>query len=182
MFFVADNIYWNMWMIRFSFNMWMLGRLSPCAMIYILLHMWIWTSDLFAPWQLLWISIVVLLQDSSAKNVKDVALDPMQEAFVGSADWPMEFGRLQKTIIGLWQACNMPLVHRTYFFLLFRGDPADSIYMEVEFRRLTFMKEMFADEGQAMQDGRTITLATRFFIPSSLHHMHWLFTCWMLYY
>lgn len=105
-------------------------------------------------------------------NVKDAALDPMQESLVPSTDWSMEFERLQRLIIELWQACNVPLIHRTYFFLLFRGDSTDSIYMEVEFRRLTFLKEMFADGGQAVADGRTITLASRFPLLSPLNYLH----------
>ncbi|KAJ0830875.1 putative kinesin-like protein [Helianthus annuus] len=32
------------------------------------------------------------------------------------------------------------LIHRTYFFLLFKGDRSDSVYMEVELRRLSFLK------------------------------------------
>ncbi|KAK4757213.1 hypothetical protein SAY87_007340 [Trapa incisa] len=94
---------------------------------------------------------------SGLMGVKDVALDPMHEPSVPSAGWSVEFERLQRSIIELWQACNVPLIHRTYFFLLFRGDPTDSIYMEVEFRRLTFLKEMLADGGQAVVDGRNIT-------------------------
>lgn len=35
-------------------------------------------------------------------------------------------------------------MHRTYFFLLFKGDPADNIYMEVEHRRLSFIKSSFS--------------------------------------
>lgn len=54
--------------------------------------------------------------------------------------WPLEFEKQQQEIIELWQACQVSLVHRTYFFLLFKGDPADSIYMEVELRRLSFVK------------------------------------------
>jgi centromeric protein E len=45
------------------------------------------------------------------------------------------------------------LVHRTYFFLLFKGDEADSVYMEVEHRRLSFILTSFsaapAAEGEA---------------------------------
>uniref|UniRef100_A0A2N9HVB8 N-acyl-aliphatic-L-amino acid amidohydrolase n=1 Tax=Fagus sylvatica TaxID=28930 RepID=A0A2N9HVB8_FAGSY len=67
---------------------------------------------------------------ASIKNVKDVGLDPMQDDPGSPSKWPSEFKRLQKEIIGLWNACNISLVHRTYFFLLFKGDPADSIYME----------------------------------------------------
>lgn len=56
-----------------------------------------------------------------------------------SSDWSVEFERQRKEIIKLWDLCHMPLVHRTYFFLLFQGDQADSVYMEVEFRRLSFL-------------------------------------------
>ncbi|CAH8382889.1 unnamed protein product [Eruca vesicaria subsp. sativa] len=53
----------------------------------------------------------------------------------------VEFKRQQSQIIELWGVCNVPLVHRTYFFLLFKGDPSDFVYMEVELRRLTFLKD-----------------------------------------
>ncbi|ESQ54920.1 hypothetical protein EUTSA_v10026976mg [Eutrema salsugineum] len=52
-----------------------------------------------------------------------------------------EFERQQRQIIELWEVCNVPLVHRTYFFLLFKGDPSDFVYMEVELRRLSFLKD-----------------------------------------
>lgn len=81
---------------------------------------------------------------------------------MASTDWPIKFERMQRMVIELWQACNVPLVHRTYFFLLFRGDPADSIYMEVELRRLTFMKDMFADGSKAMANGQNMTFSSRF--------------------
>ncbi|MCD7449423.1 hypothetical protein HAX54_052129 [Datura stramonium] len=50
---------------------------------------------------------------------------------------------LQKEIIELW-GCNISLVHRTYFFLLFQGDPKDAVYMEVEIRRLTFLNDIYS--------------------------------------
>ncbi|KAL3639104.1 hypothetical protein CASFOL_017011 [Castilleja foliolosa] len=56
------------------------------------------------------------------------------------SDWKAEFERQQKNIIELWDACHIPLAHRTYFFLLFKGDPSDAVYMEVELRRLSFLK------------------------------------------
>lgn len=94
-----------------------------------------------------------------AKTVKDVGLDPMQD-LVGTPDWPLEFERQQRSILELWQTCNVSLVHRTYFVLLFKGDPMDSIYMEVELRRLSFLKETFARGTLAVEDGRTLTLAS----------------------
>jgi len=87
-------------------------------------------------------------------------------------DWSLQFTRQQKEIIELWQSCCVPLTHRTYFFLLFRGDPTDSIYMEVELRRLSFLKETFSDGNQSVRNSQTITLASRFcFLFLSLLHV-----------
>ncbi|GMJ12730.1 hypothetical protein like AT2G21300 [Hibiscus trionum] len=96
----------------------------------------------------------------SGRSIRDAGLDPMSEAPGTPVDWPLEFERLQRAILELWQACNVSLVHRTYFFLLFKGDRTDSIYMEVELRRLTFLKETFSKGNQAVEDGRTLTLAS----------------------
>ncbi|KAF8405327.1 hypothetical protein HHK36_010231 [Tetracentron sinense] len=98
--------------------------------------------------------------DESGKNAKDVGLDPMQDALESPSNWPLEFKRQQREIIELWHACNVSLVHRTYFFLLFKGDPKDSIYMEVELRRLSFLKDTFSQGNQAVEDGRTLTPAS----------------------
>ncbi|MBA0614242.1 hypothetical protein Godav_014563 [Gossypium davidsonii] len=98
--------------------------------------------------------------DESGMSMKGAGLDPMHEASGTPVDWPLEFERLQRAILELWQACNVSLVHRTYFFLLFKGDRTDSIYMEVEIRRLTFLKETFSQGNQAVEDGRTLTLAS----------------------
>ncbi|XP_042508493.1 kinesin-like protein KIN-7E isoform X2 [Macadamia integrifolia] len=101
--------------------------------------------------------------NESAKTVKDVGLDPMQDPSESPPSWHLEFERQKREIIELWHACNVSLVHRTYFLLLFKGDPADSIYMEVELRRLTFLKDSFSHGNlarHAMEDGRTLTPAS----------------------
>lgn len=49
-------------------------------------------------------------------------IDPMQNPLESPSHWPLEFERQQREIIDLWNACNVSLVHRTYFFLLFKGD------------------------------------------------------------
>ncbi|EXB43288.1 Kinesin-related protein 11 [Morus notabilis] len=98
-------------------------------------------------------------QCKAEKNVKDIGVDPMLET-EETPDWPLEFERLQKAILELWQACHVSLVHRTYFFLLFKGDPSDSIYMGVELRRLSFLKETYSCGNQAMEDSRTPTSAS----------------------
>ncbi|PIN06247.1 Kinesin-like protein [Handroanthus impetiginosus] len=87
------------------------------------------------------------------RNARDVALNPVN-------DWPLRFKKLQKLIIELWQACNVSLVHRTYFVLLVKDDFADSIYMEVEHRRLSFLKETFSRGNSAVQDGRTLSFTS----------------------
>ncbi|KAL5847763.1 hypothetical protein ACOSQ3_011287 [Xanthoceras sorbifolium] len=75
----------------------------------------------------------------STNNVEEAGLDSVQDALPPQSDWPAEFERKRKEIIELWNACHVPLVHRTYFFLLFKGDPSDSVYLEVEIRRLSFL-------------------------------------------
>ncbi|KAE9616483.1 putative plus-end-directed kinesin ATPase [Lupinus albus] len=91
------------------------------------------------------------------KNVKDVGMGPMILAPGAPLDWSVQFKRQQKEIIELWQSCYVPLTHRTYFFLLFKGDPADYIYLEVEHRKLSFLKETFSDGNLTGKDG-VITL------------------------
>ncbi|KAK2978289.1 hypothetical protein RJ640_017140, partial [Escallonia rubra] len=100
------------------------------------------------------------LADRCGKNVKDVGLDPMYDSSGTPPNWSLEFERQQLLILGLWQICNVSLVHRTYFFLLFKGDPTDSIYMEVEVRRLSFLKETFLTGNSAVEVGRILTMAS----------------------
>ncbi|XVF62160.1 hypothetical protein PTKIN_Ptkin08bG0194800 [Pterospermum kingtungense] len=94
------------------------------------------------------------------KTVKDIGLDPIPDNYGSDSAWPLEFKRLQREIIELWHACNVSLVHRTYFFLLFKGDPKDYIYMEVEHRRLSFIKNVFSHGNQTEENGRVLTPAS----------------------
>ncbi|GMP31963.1 hypothetical protein CsSME_00005947 [Camellia sinensis var. sinensis] len=96
----------------------------------------------------------------SLKNVKDVGLDPIEDDSKSLSNWPSEFNRLQKEIIELWDVCNVSLAHRTYFFLLFKGDPTDSIYMEVELRRLSFLKDTFSRGSKTIEEGQTLLPAS----------------------
>ena len=86
----------------------------------------------------------------------------MPEAPETPLEWPLQFKRQQNEIVELWQTCHVSLIHRTYFCLLFRGDPTDSIYMEVELRRLSFLKETSPDGNQFVKDGQTATSTLRF--------------------
>ncbi|XP_030530893.1 kinesin-like protein KIN-7G isoform X2 [Rhodamnia argentea] len=94
------------------------------------------------------------------KHVKDVGLDPIEDDAEGSSEWFSRFKNLQKEIVKLWKECNVSLVHRSYFFLLFKGDPTDSIYMEVELRRLSFLRDNSARSSQALEDGQKLTAAS----------------------
>uniref|UniRef100_A0A7N0VDA6 Kinesin motor domain-containing protein n=1 Tax=Kalanchoe fedtschenkoi TaxID=63787 RepID=A0A7N0VDA6_KALFE len=94
------------------------------------------------------------------KSVRDIGLDPIPYDIGSPLNWTSKFQDLQKEIIDLWHACNISLVHRTYFYLLFKGDPTDSIYMEVELRRLHFLRNTFLRGGQTSIDGKTLTLAS----------------------
>ncbi|KAI3461965.1 hypothetical protein Pfo_018628 [Paulownia fortunei] len=100
------------------------------------------------------------VNESPKKNVKDVGLDPIEDECRGLTSWPVEFKRLQREIIELWHACNVSLVHRTYFFLLFQGDPSDAIYLEVEMRRMKFLKDKFSRGDKTVVNGRPLTLSS----------------------
>ncbi|ESQ44828.1 hypothetical protein EUTSA_v10003349mg [Eutrema salsugineum] len=71
-----------------------------------------------------------------------------------------DFERQQRQIIELWAVCNVPLVHRTYFFLLFKGDPSDYVYMEVELRRLSFLKQTITNDPETSRI-QTVKALTR---------------------
>ncbi|CAN1241580.1 Kinesin-like protein NACK1 [Linum perenne] len=61
--------------------------------------------------------------------------------------WHVTFKEQRQQIIELWDVCFVPIIHRTQFYLLFKGDPADEIYMEVELRRLTWLQQHLAEVG-----------------------------------
>ncbi|GAV78374.1 Kinesin domain-containing protein/DUF3490 domain-containing protein [Cephalotus follicularis] len=63
--------------------------------------------------------------------------------------WHVTFREQRKQIIELWDVCYVSIIHRTQFYLLFKGDPADQIYMEVELRRLTWLQQHLVELGNA---------------------------------
>ena len=70
------------------------------------------------------------------RKVDDVTLDKSPEIVQSPSRWPLEFEKQRMQIIELWDTCHVSLVQRTHFFLLFKGDPSDAIYMEVELKML----------------------------------------------
>ncbi|XP_010444813.1 PREDICTED: kinesin-like protein KIN-7H isoform X1 [Camelina sativa] len=91
-----------------------------------------------------------ILAMSSTKSFKDAAMDPIRDYLDTPLNWPVEFKRLQREIIELWHVCNVSMAHRSYFFLLFRGDQKDCLYLEVELRRLKYIRESFAQNSNDM--------------------------------
>ncbi|KAI4350954.1 hypothetical protein L6164_005356 [Bauhinia variegata] len=80
--------------------------------------------------------------------------------------WQVTFREQRQLIIELWDICYVSIIHRTQFYLLFKGDPADQIYMEVELRRLTWLQQHLAELGHAsparVGDEPTISLSSSF--------------------
>nr|XP_043629118.1 kinesin-like protein NACK2 [Erigeron canadensis] len=59
------------------------------------------------------------------------------------------FEEQRKQIIMLWHLCHVSIIHRTQFYMLFKGEPADDIYVEVELRRLTWLEQHLSELGNA---------------------------------
>ncbi|KNA21547.1 hypothetical protein SOVF_042060 isoform A [Spinacia oleracea] len=96
--------------------------------------------------------------NNSIKNLKDVGLNRQDDLHDSVIPCSSDAKRLQREIIGLWDACNILLVHRTYFYLLFiKDDQADTIYMEVERRRLFYIRDAFSCDNSIVLDGRQLT-------------------------
>ncbi|KAG0458857.1 hypothetical protein HPP92_021985 [Vanilla planifolia] len=100
---------------------------------------------------------------SGGQEAMSVGLDPILNPLNSPSHWPQDFDKKQRVIIKLWNECNVSLIHRTYFFLLFKGDPADSIYLEVELRRLSFLKRIYSGGNhnrRSIEGGQHHTLAS----------------------
>ena len=80
---------------------------------------------------------------------------------VSGALTPSRFERQQRDIVELWDACNVPLVHRSYFFLLIKGELADTVYLDVELRRLSFLQHTFSTGANITGEGLNVTPNSR---------------------
>ncbi|CAJ1973244.1 unnamed protein product [Sphenostylis stenocarpa] len=67
------------------------------------------------------------------------------------------FERQLRDTIQLWDACNIPLVHRSYFYLLIKGEISDAVYLDVELRRLSFLKDTFFSATNSTGHGSDVT-------------------------
>lgn len=98
------------------------------------------------------------------RNVDDVTLDQSSKLVQSPSSWSLEFEKQRMQIFELWDTCYVSLVHRTHFFLLFKGDPSDAIYMEVELKMLSFVHKHFSHRASnipAHDDNQTTSLASR---------------------
>ncbi|KAL0391922.1 UNVERIFIED_CONTAM: Kinesin-like protein KIN-7F [Sesamum radiatum] len=95
--------------------------------------------------------------DSDNQETKtDGGSNKDQDTTQSASDWSTQFERQRQEILDLWNTCNVPLVYRTYFFLLFKGDPSEAVYMEVELRRLSFLKKKL-DQSTVARDDQVLT-------------------------
>ncbi|XP_052201686.1 kinesin-like protein KIN-7C [Diospyros lotus] len=110
---------------------------------------------------------------------EDMGSDSGQGSPESPCSWPLKFQTQQREIIELWDVCYVPLTHRTHFFLLFKGDPSDSVYMEVELRRLSFLKSTLtpASSKRALNHERQM-LSRRIFKKFSAKERHALYEKW----
>lgn len=90
--------------------------------------------------------------------------------------WQITFKEQRQQIIDLWDVCYVSIIHRSQFYLLFKGDPADEIYLEVELRRLTWLQQHLAELGNAtparVGNEPTVSLSSRYFSFPSFHTVY----------
>ncbi|GER36113.1 kinesin-like protein [Striga asiatica] len=94
---------------------------------------------------------LLVCQVLELEEANEATTDEDTEATAGPSPmtWTVVFEDQRKEIIMLWHVCHVSIVHRTQFYLLFRGDPSDQIYMEVELRRLKWLEQNLDEVGNA---------------------------------
>ncbi|MQL97117.1 hypothetical protein Taro_029803 [Colocasia esculenta] len=113
--------------------------------------------------QLLVCQVLELETNEGYKNAED-GDESMSELQNSPGAWHSMFKEQRQQILQLWDVCHVSIIHRTQFYLLFRGDPDDQIYMEVELRRLTWLQRHVLELGNATPahngDEPTVSLAS----------------------
>ncbi|KAL0926639.1 hypothetical protein M5K25_002877 [Dendrobium thyrsiflorum] len=99
--------------------------------------------------QLLVCQVLELEVNEAAGYTSEADDENVAELHNSPDTWQLIFQEQIQLIIQLWHICHVSIIHRTQFYLLFRGDQADKIYIEVELRRLNWLKEHFASVGNA---------------------------------
>lgn len=79
---------------------------------------------------------------------------------------PYKFEGLQRYIIELWHTCHVPLVHRSHFLLLLKGELTDYVYLNAELRRLSFVKDALYSGNKFLGEGGwNISPDSRYHLP-----------------
>ncbi|KAM6592419.1 hypothetical protein CsatA_000122 [Cannabis sativa] len=93
-------------------------------------------------------------EQEEEETIKHINAEPL-------ITWPLEFEKRRQEIIELWDLCYVPLTHRSYFFLIYKGERSDSVYLEVELRRLHFLKDTFTiKSSNVKKDSQILTRAS----------------------
>ncbi|XWS70127.1 hypothetical protein CRYUN_Cryun03dG0022500 [Craigia yunnanensis] len=92
---------------------------------------------------------LLVCQVLELEEADEAGTDETDSVLHSPMPWHIVFEDQRKQIVMLWHLCHVSIIHRTQFYLLFRGDPADQIYIEVELRRLTWLEQHFAELGNA---------------------------------
>lgn len=86
------------------------------------------------------------------------------------ASYQLAFREQRQEIIELWDLCFVSIIHRSQFYLLFKGDPADQIYVEVELRRLSWLQQHLKEIGNTSPvptgNEPAVSLSSRYVPPS----------------
>lgn len=110
------------------------------------------------------LSQVLELESNEGKLNDDLEADNSGLIQDSPDSWDKLFKEQMQHIIQLWDLCHVSIIHRTQFYLLFRGDRADQIYIEVEVRRLAWLQQHFAEVGDASPaagDDSAVSLVSR---------------------
>ncbi|KAL8503198.1 hypothetical protein ACS0TY_022085 [Phlomoides rotata] len=94
---------------------------------------------------------LLVCQVLELEEVNEVSSDDDAEIIGKSSPmpWNVVFEEKRKEIVMLWHFCHVSIVHRSQFFLLFKGDPSDQMYMEVELTRLKWLEQHLDEVGNA---------------------------------
>lgn len=109
--------------------------------------------------------------EANGHNLEDGVNISMIQEESSPASWHVAFRDQRQQIIELWHTCHVSIIHRSQFYLLFKGDPADQIYFEVELRRLTWLQQHLVEIGNAsparVGNEPTVSLSSRFVVSFS---------------
>ncbi|CAN7096260.1 hypothetical protein IGI04_038465 [Brassica rapa subsp. trilocularis] len=99
--------------------------------------------------QLLVHQVLDLENDGAGYSVENEEKTVEEDEELSQVAWHITFIEEREQILELWHVCHVSIIRRTQFYLLFKGDQTDQIYMEVELRRLTWLEQHLAEVGNA---------------------------------